>query len=300
MAALLINNIDTATRIFGRSAAIYGQILNGIGDEILDCQYHFVDSDQFENGLAAGAISREGMGRIYWIEKLQQVQLVSVLTLVRTARWVDSCAREYDAGSISSWAGACRSLVECVGDSGDALQVAGLSLAENAASIARQIDGNGAASVSTELENALIHFTQARHFKMKEVAPENHKAKMSAEYIKTAESMGLPHATEFYSKLCQLNHPAEPSMAHLYNPSDDGFRLTLALERPALQKFIYDNKETLQEVLSYALNPALIALRVVGAFGVSEVPPQLKMLDLSAIKQWGRVVTAMRAANLDI
>jgi len=288
----------TSERLFGPAFRAYLTSINAIADAVAADEYVFIPTEVFAAVAERGSVTPGEAGKIFWIETLQRAQLAAILTLGRTAGWVEGARREYDAGALAPFTACVRALVEATGDSCHTLNAVAVTLAENAVGIRRELSGSGVGATSTELEDLLIHFTHARKVPKGEEAPASHNAESTIAYIRTLKAMGLPQAEEFYKALCERMHPAAAGLAHYYVPSEHGFRISFDQDRPAMDAFVGEYEASMHDLLSLAFNPALLTLRVCGAFGIGTSPEALRRIDFSPVALWARVDAGLRAAGL--
>lgn len=191
--------------VFGKSAEIYGRIVNDIAPDLIKNRYTFEDISEFEQKSLDGDTGREYAGRVYWTETLYRAYMASVASIFRTTRWIQVAIREHDAGSLYGCVSACRSLIESAGDIGHSLNPVAHTLARIRDAIKAEIAGKAGETMllSDDLENALIHFTHARKLAKTEMAPDSHKAKRSFQYIDMVERMKIVGVKTFYAKLCE-------------------------------------------------------------------------------------------------
>lgn len=184
------------------------------------------------------------------------------------------------------------------GDSCHTLNAVAMTLAENAVGIRRELSGGGVGATSTDLEDLPIHFTHARKVPKGEAAPASHNAEATIAYVRTLMTMGFPKEEVFYKALCERMHPAAAGLAHYYVPSEHGFRISFDQDRPAMEAFVSEYQASMHDILSIALNPALLTLRVCGTFGIGTSPEALRSLDFSPIAVWSRTDAGLQTADL--
>ena len=295
---MILRPTPTTTALFGPGVQTYAALVNGVAAGISHEPYEFIDDGAFEDAVRRGGLNQAAIGRIIWSELLQRARLAATLSMIRTASWIEASARERQLGAFAPFAACCRALLEAAGDSCDALNFVALTLAEHSVQIRQELSGNGGGATSLELEEVLIHFTHARHIPKGVNAPTSHKAKKTGDYLDVLSSMGLPAAKAFYGALCERMHPAQPGLTYYYRTKKDGtFTLTLDGEAAALDDFVDEYGETLREILPLALNPALLTLRVCGAFGLWSISPTLESANFDAIPVWARIKTALKLAS---
>ncbi len=281
--------------LFGEAGVIYGSLGNAIAPYLLRDQYSFMDNHQYEQMMLTEDDGLEKGARIYWEEMLDRAHMASVSSIIRASRWVDSSMREYEAGNLFGWAAATRSLVEAAADSGHSLGVVPITLAEIHKPVIAALKGKaGSFLTSSDIEDALIHYSHARKVSKAEEVPISHKARQSAEYLRFLEEMKIDGARELYSKLCEIVHPAAMSVSTTFTFSKGGWTVDLAMERTYLNAFVESNRGVISGVLMAAFNPAILILRVLHRFDRHVKIPPLKNYRLDRIPAWTRIQKALK------
>lgn len=287
----VISNVKIATQFLGEAAAAYSTLFSRIDAKELSEEYEFLNNEVYETALQNGNL-QTGMGQeIYWRENLARAHIVSVASIVRTSRWIDVATREYSAENLFGWAAACRSLMESAGDIMHSLGPVPLTLAKHKEAVLRQLSAKDDTKIviSTDLEDALIHFTHARKVRKEETAPDSHKAEPSWKYIKHLEDMSIVGANSLYSELCDIVHPAADSVRYLFESSGQKYRLSDRTESNTIQTMAQANKETLGGCLEAALNPPILTLKMLQNFHLFKKVKGLRKTGLEHHPYWRKV-----------
>lgn len=139
--------------------------------------------------------------------------------------------------------------------------------------------------LAVELENQLIHFSHARKLSKGDASPVSHKAKQTADYVRSLETADLPRLYECYAQLCQYTHPAAHSVSQLLIPlSPEKFQLFPGQDRLRIDGFIKEYNSLLIPLLMIAFNPGALILKVLLYFDVPEFHSQgINLFDLRGI-----------------
>ena len=288
-------DVQRARLLFGESASSYGPLINEITPYLLRDSYAFEDNDAYEKKVADLDGGLEYGAHVYWEETLARAHMASVSSIVRTCRWVEASLREFEAGNLFGWAASTRSLMEAAADSAHSLAKVPLTLAEIHGEIVTALRGHASAFVtSSDLEDALIHYTHARKIQKKEDAPAAHRARQSAEYMRFLTDMRIDGAKELYGQLCEYVHPAALSVSTLFGSEQGKWIVDPSLEQIFLKSFAEENRKLMGDVLMAGFNPALLTLRVLHRFDrFSKIPP-LRKYKMDRIPLWTRIEAALR------
>ena len=90
-----------------------------------------------------------------------------------------------------------RALIESAADGYDALSNVASTLAEYREIVNQSLQGKAEQPVlAVELEDQLIHFSHARKLSKRDASPLSHKAKPTADYVRSLEKADLPRLYE--------------------------------------------------------------------------------------------------------
>jgi hypothetical protein len=195
---------------------------------------------------------------------LERSHLACITTLARTSRWLSSTIRSVEDGNALSFSSSLRGLLESSSDSFHLLQHLFASLESSCKYI--YIALNYPKDLQSEfinfesLENLLIHYAYAKRWNKGEDPPPQHRNRSNSEYIQCLEIFGVSGLSELYSELCQLTHPASPSVfcfvdekerELIFNPNRDSILINDVLHR---------YQSSIVGLIQYPLNSALMTL----------------------------------------
>lgn len=176
-------------------------------------KYQYTDLEGYASiyvdGLSKGDI-RESE-KIYWQEILQRVHFASVISLIRSKKWLEGTVLGLESKNLLLFTSSFRGFLEATVDSYYSLESLPNFMALNFKTIDSALKGElNQSTFQEELENKLIHFQFAKRGK-KGKDPENNIALSNADYIKSydLENLGIK---ELYSALCEVTHPAADSV----------------------------------------------------------------------------------------
>jgi hypothetical protein len=261
--------------LFGRAGDVYPKILRDIVDEAPGTAYSFMDIEEFK------ALPPSYMNRVYWEEILYRVHWAAVANAIRHLRWFDACVVHSTAQpNYLAFCAALRGLLESAADTKHSLGAVSLTIASSAGNVIKALDGRLDKSVfiSTELENCLIHFHHARKVGKEEGAPPTHRAETAATYVSAIEHAKYPVKT-LYSELCQVVHPAEPSLHWLSRVGENGWEVGKQDDIGSIHKLVDQHKESISWIQQNSGNITIFMCQVLNAL-------PLKRLHIESVRPW--------------
>jgi hypothetical protein len=196
-------------KIFEQYYAIYSDVIEKIEHK----KYQYTDLGGFSyifiDGLSKDDI-RESQ-KIYWQEILQRVHFASVISLIRSHKWLEGVVLGVDTKNLLLFSSSFRGFLEATVDSHYSLGSLPTAMALNFKTINSALKGQlNQLCIQGELENKLIHFQFAKKGS-KRNEPEVEIAFNNADYIKwfDLENIGVK---DLYSDLCEIAHPAAASV----------------------------------------------------------------------------------------
>lgn len=228
-------------------------------------RYAWMESTKF-NALATKD-NAAGMS-IYWSEILGRAHLAAAASVIRSYGWCAGMNACYEAKLFLPYCASFRGLLESVADTHDSLNNVALTLASNHVDIEQAVSGTlEKCLVSSELENALIHFAFARRLGKNSDSPSSHIAKTAADYLRTLTSVAPFDVNALYGGLCQLTHPAAPTVHYLLDhQTGETAVLNANRERLLIEGFAEANKEVFPWLLMYGFNSSILLLKVLRVF----------------------------------
>jgi len=165
-----------------------------------------------------------------------------------------------------AFAATLRGLLEACADSHDILKFLPMALLDGREHLYRSLHSPESTKeilLMEDLEERLIHFGFARKQKKGSTAPKEHNAKANADYIREIEKFGVPNAINLYAELCELTHPASPSVDCFTEQSDQSYTLDFFRDSAEIESIIERYRGTILNLVMYTLNPALICLHFI-------------------------------------
>lgn len=199
----------------------------------------------------------------YALSLLERSHCACIATLARSQRWLIGTIDQRDRGNLLPFAACLRGLLEASADSHDILQYLPKALVDGREFFYRSLHAPESVKVNYsmgQLEDRLIHFGFARRNSRQSSVPPSHFAKPNADYIKQIESFGVPDATKLYAELCELTHPASPSVDCFINAGSHSYQLDFNKDEDAISAIIDKYSDTIIKLTMFTLNPALICL----------------------------------------
>lgn len=199
----------------------------------------------------------------YLLGILERSHLTCITYLARASRWLSATSVAMREDSLLGFASGLRGHLESAADAFDVLQHLPNTLAKSMryAFLALEHPNDlGPSFVSFEpIEKALIHYTYARG-KTAQHDPPEHKKKSSWNYNEQLEKFGAPRLHELYGTLCELVHPAAPSVHCFLDEECGSIVFSPSRDRELIAEIASEYEETIQKITQYTLNSALICL----------------------------------------
>lgn len=261
--------------LFGKAGNVYPKILRDIISEAAGTSYFFMDIEQY-NALPLGQ-----RNKVYWDEILYRIHWAVVANSIRHLRWFDACVvHATSQPNYLAFCAALRGLVEVAADTKYSLEPVPLTIAEAAADIVESLNGklNNFPFQSIELENALIHFHHARKVARDETAPPTHKAETAAKYVAAIDHADYP-VRELYSELCQVVHPAEPSLHWLTEVGENGWKVGKQDDIGNIHKLVDRYKESISWIQQNSGNIVILMSQVLNSLPRNE-------LHIKSVRPW--------------
>lgn len=262
-------------RLFGRAGDIYPKILRDVVSEASGTTYLFMGVEEFK------ALPPFQMNTVYWDEILYRVHWAALANAIRHLRWFDACVvHATSQPNYLAFCAALRGLVESAADTKHSLEAVPLTIASSAGVILEALNGrlNNSLCISTELENSLIHFHHARKVEKGEEVPPTHKAETAAKYLGAIDHADFP-VKELYSELCQVVHPAEPSLHWLSQVDENGWKVGEQDDIGSIHKLMDQHKEAVSWIQQNSGNITILLCQVLNSL------PR-KKLHIESVRPW--------------
>lgn len=252
--------MDNFKNVFDKKTKIYLDIIDKIIDEVKCIEYDYLYIEEYTK-LLEKDIS-EGH-RIYWTEIISNAHNASLMSMYRHHLWVSGIVESYNNKNYLTFSANFRGLLESVSDSHYSLRRIPGFLTKFSAQIENAIKKIGDYHpsstadfkfiMSSDLEEDLLHFAYARKLSKKNTDPKYHNAQTNTNYINTLDN---PKFLELYAELCQITHPAMPSVMDYFDITERPTGYTnkvnfLINKNPSLIKNLID---TYQNELNTLLN----------------------------------------------
>lgn len=253
--------MEVTPYLFGRAGEIYPKILRDIVGEASGTAYSFMDIEEFK------ALPTSNMNRVYWEEVLYRVHWAAVANAIRHLRWFDACVvHSTEQPNYLAFCAALRGLLESAADTKHSLGTVSLTIASSAGDVIKALDGrqNKYLFISTDLENCLIHFHHARKVDKEEGAPPTHRAETAAKYVSAIDHTEYPVKT-LYSELCQVVHPAEPSLHWLSHVGENGWEVGKQDDIGCIHKLVDQHKKSISWIQQVSGNITMLLCHILNA-----------------------------------
>lgn len=239
---------------------------------------HFFSPDLEAVGAKGEKISdaqADDYCKVYLLGVLERCHITSIASLARTNGWLASSVSELENGNLLGFSASLRGLLEATADTHDAAAVMTEHLYNLFPFIYLRLQGNNTApSVILQLlEDKLIHYSYAHwQAKRSETLPE-HTNKLNSEYIDAIEKSGAAGAKDLYRVLCDLTHPAAPSVSCFLKETEREITLDFSQVKRIINEIISDYEETIKSLVSNTVNSALVSLVVLRKLGYDVPAP---------------------------
>jgi hypothetical protein len=209
--------------------------------------------------------------RIYWLEILYRAHFASSTSLLRSERWLDGIITAARHKNYLLFMASMRGFLESAADSFHSLQDVPTLLADSHSVVRKAIKGQLFQMVlSTDIENALIHFTHARRLEKDEHAPSSHRAMQVKEYLESLAAGGDHRLAQCYRELCEVTHPASSSVRCFARMGQGltGTVYELASEPDSdhIGHFCESYRDVMPRIVSLGVEPPLVSLRLINEF----------------------------------
>lgn len=285
--------------ILGQAGAVYLQGIDSIIPEFESAKYCFISPEEYAS-IAAKDL-RESL-RIYWSEILYRAHIAAATSIVRSRRWLEGLIREEEALNFLVCAASMRGLLEAAADGSMSLGPVPESLSQHFRIIEEILAKRySKAFVSTELEDALIHYLYARKVPKGKDVPNSHHALRTQEYLNTLEKGGVPRVGELYAFLCDATHPGATSVHYLLEYKNESHESVgwlssqKASDKRAVDWLVDEFGNAMSSILMFAFNPGLITLKVLNYFRLSEIrTATLSNWNFENITLWNKCAQHLR------
>lgn len=238
---------------------------------------------------------------VAWTEVLGRSYLASAGAIVRSQQWLAGVGVTYQSGLFLPFCAALRGLIESAADTCHAFLGVPLRLAYSRVHVHAALTGTGCGNFpSSELEDALIHFSHGRKLSKPEskANPGSHQARSNRDYIDVIKKME-PSIELLYTQLCELSHPAADSV-HWMNEVNPGLPWTIRFvgtgkSSACIVAILSEYRDAIVNVLQGAFNAPLVTLKVLSMFDMPELAVKgMEEICLDGIPLWHKVRQVMQ------
>ena len=202
--------------------------------------------------------------KVYTNGIIERCDLSSITGLLRSERWLKSLHESLHNKNLFIFAASLRGLIESSADSFFLLHVL----------LDRLFDffpyfymiQNDYKNIDfyisfDDIEKKLIHFSFAKKQKDKNEILPDHDPKTNKEYISYIETfLKLERLTELYYELCNLTHPASPSVFCFIDEYNDKYILNISKESELIYQMLKKYEKTIFNLIAGSVDYLLMAL----------------------------------------
>lgn len=267
-----MNNED-AVAILGPAAASHLGPVEALTLALPGTRYLHLANDKWLELAKANPV--DGM-RVYWTEILYRAHFCSIVSLIRTKRWIDGLLSMARAPNYLGFMASYRGFLESSADSYYSLGKVSWWLADFHVVIRLALDDRlEQPTFFPDIENALIHFAHARRLEKGAAAPADHQARQTKEYIESLAGTADGRVAECYAHLCDSTHPAVGSLLCYVDakpPAEtEGFGITTAQDQDWIRSFANEYHDVSSRLMFFGAVPPMMTLRVLNEFNLDTV-----------------------------
>ncbi|HEL4204069.1 TPA: hypothetical protein UM358_000502 [Stenotrophomonas maltophilia] len=199
----------------------------------------------------------------YVLGLLERSHLACVVTLARNHRWLTGVIGSSDSSNLLAFAACLRGFLEAAADSHDVLQFVPMALIESRDYLYKALHQPSLVQEEISfaaLEDRLIHFAFAQKQSKGGVEPPAPMPKATTEYIRQIQHFGVQGGVELYAELCDLTHPAAPSVDCFLDATTCSYTLNFMRDQGHIKSLLERHNEPLTKLLMYSFNMALTGL----------------------------------------
>lgn len=201
--------------------------------------------------------------KTYTIGILERAHLASVTSLARLARWLSGAIQMRDQGNVLAFSACLRGFLEAAADGYDVMRdlpgvlrryLPYLYLVLHKPTVVDQVMLSFG-----EIEEKLIHFAYAARRKDRSM-PAIHAAKATTEYIRLLEQDHVPGLLDLYGNLCELTHPAMPSVMAFVTNDERGLTFNAKTDAAVINDLLEKNEDLLGSLVTTSFNAPILCL----------------------------------------
>jgi len=202
--------------------------------------------------------------KAYFLGILERCHLTCVTSLARADRWLHAALVAKRDENVLGFASALRGFLEAASDAYDILKFLPESIYKLFPYIHLVFSDSDVVARTMltlkEFEENLIHYAYAKRKEKGTTPLPNHENKSAAEYIRQIESFGASDASRLYSELCELTHPAAPSIFCFLREESDSISFDAMQDAEIITSILNRYEHTVDILALSSLNPALTTL----------------------------------------
>lgn len=199
----------------------------------------------------------------YVLSLLERSHLACVVTLARNHRWLNGVLSNSESSNLLAFSACLRGFLEAAADSHDVLQHLPPTLIEGRDFLYTALHQPTLVQQEftfSELEDRLIHFAFAQRQTKGAAGPSHHEPKATTHYIRQMQNFGVEGAIELYAELCELTHPAAPSVDCFLDTKPCSYTLNFQRDHDCIVSLLGRHNGALLKLLMYSFNSALTGL----------------------------------------
>ncbi|MEC4338612.1 hypothetical protein VPH13_07765 [Stenotrophomonas pavanii] len=199
----------------------------------------------------------------YVLGLLERSHLACVVTLARNHRWLSGAIDSSDSKNLLAFAACLRGFLEAAADSHDVLRYLPMALIEGRDYLYKALHQPTLVQEEISfaaLEDRLLHFAFAQNQSTGAVEPAAPRPKATTAYIREIQNFGVTGAVELYAELCDLTHPAAPSVNCFLDTTTRSYTLNFLRDQDRIVSLLECHNEPLIKLLMYSFNMALTGL----------------------------------------
>lgn len=225
---------------------------------------------------------------IYTYGILERSHLASITSLARIIKWLESTQQHMSDSNLLGFSASLRGFLEASADSFDLMMYLPETIRKNLKLIFIQLSQpsllDGYLISFEKIENLLIHYSHARKVGKKEPIPSSHINKTNADYINQIEKFGADKSYELYAKLCELTHPASPSVMCFIDETEKTMTLNFSKDQTLINEISNKYDGTLIKLMEYSINSSLITLSY-----LNKINPEWPTLPINVLENIGKL-----------
>lgn len=283
---------DAIEVVFGETGKNFLPFLNSLASSLTGYKYEIISEEELLK-----LPSHAEQVKVYCSEIMYRAHWAAATSILRTHRWAHGVLLAASAGNYLSFAASFRGLLESAGDIADALMHVPMTLADHYSVIKSVIEKRVKVAIELgALEEKLIHFTHARKIKGAHTFPTYHNAKTVTDYIKQLQSVGETMMAECYAELCQIAHPAAPSV--LCFVTHDGKNITTLdnkLDYAFIEDFCRRHRQVVDRIFPLSVTPAVCILKILNQLPLPEInTPEVEDISLENVPLWLKIESTLK------